>query len=331
MVNRAALQRLAGENLWEKVNSKIRGSGYPEQMLSLLFGFISGFFLEIPPELIYHNIRILALDHGHSDVEGTVITINDLRKKVDRTRPATIIVVDEFRCMVKHYGFSWYGKMIEYRYEGPLNEYIQAGDQKIRITQYMDSAASSIFTSPTFRELDEALDAYYEMMAQFSACSILNSVWQDGSNTALCRRPEHHMQKSLWQFLRSTLRSHSVLREQTVDARHPVDIKVAWPALKTVALIEIKWTGDSGNTRYRDSRANKGALQLINYLDASYRGEPDKYFKGYLVVFDARRDRRQDDYYRDKEYKYLKAYTDDERISYKRFYLESNKSACHTG
>ena len=174
--------------------------------------------------------------------------------------------------------------------------------------------------------MDEALDEYYNKMAKSSVCNVLKNVWKDETNMEFCIKPEQYMQKSLWQFLHVSLRSHSVLREQTVDASHPVDIKIMWPILKVIALIEIKWLGDSGKVQYRDKRANDGALQLIQYIDASYRGEPDKHFKGYLVVYDGRRKKGQKDYYKFKEIKYKQEYLRDLRMSYKRFYLETECS-----
>lgn len=133
------------------------------------------------------------------------------------------------------------------------------------------------------------------------------------------------MQQSLYQYLHTTLRSHhTVSREKNVDDSHPVDIEVIWPTGTTIALIEIKWLGVSGSTKYTDSRANKGANQLIEYLDASQRKEPKQCFQGYLVVYDGRRHKSKNDHYKSKEICYKQEYLSDPRMIYKRLYLEQN-------
>lgn len=105
-----------------------------------------------------------------------------------------------------------------------------------------------------------------------------------------------------------------------VDATHPVDIKVTWPAINNVALIEVKWLGDSGQTQYRDARANEGAKQLIDYLASSVQEEPDKHFVGYLTVFDGRRGKTSNQYER-QEINYRSEYSSHPSMNYRRFYM----------
>ena len=112
----------------------------------------------------------------------------------------------------------------------------------------------------------------------------------------------------------------TVKREQIVDATHPVDIKVTWPAINNVALIEVKWLGDSGQTQYRDARANEGAKQLIDYLASSVQEEPDKHFVGYLTVFDGRRGKTSNQYER-QEINYRSEYSSHPSMNYRRFYM----------
>ena len=134
------------------------------------------------------------------------------------------------------------------------------------------------------------------------------------------QKPEHFMRDSLWQCLQNILRNHTVKREQIVDATHPVDIKVTWPAINNVALIEVKWLGDSGQTQYRDARANEGAKQLIDYLASSVQEEPDKHFVGYLTVFDGRRGKTSNQYER-QEINYRSEYSSHPSMNYRRFYM----------
>jgi hypothetical protein len=108
------------------------------------------------------------------------------------------------------------------------------------------------------------------------------------------------MRESLAQHLRSSLRDHGIFEvreEQNVDESHPVDIKVTWSFTNNLALIEIKWLGQSVNamgdgmgTRYGESRAREGAKQLADYLDGNLQRAPLHQTRGYLIVFDARRE-----------------------------------------
>lgn len=122
------------------------------------------------------------------------------------------------------------------------------------------------------------------------------------------------------EVVRNFFPDNTVKREQIVDATHPVDIKVTWPAINNVALIEVKWLGDSGQTQYRDARANEGAKQLIDYLASSVQEEPDKHFVGYLTVFDGRRGKTSNQYER-QEINYRSEYSSHPSMNYRRFYM----------
>jgi hypothetical protein len=157
----------------------------------------------------------------------------------------------------------------------------------------------SAFGLPTFVDLDDALAFYSVNFARYSMCEILARCWHDDRRLFLTNKPEAIMRRSLARHLRSTLRGHELVEtreEQNVDESHPVDIKVTWSLSNRLALIEVKWLGDSVNedgtasqTRYRDARAREGAQQLSDYLDANIARAPQHVTQGYLVVFDARR------------------------------------------
>lgn len=160
------------------------------------------------------------------------------------------------------------------------------------------SGLPSSFGLPTFLELEDALTFYGVRLARRSSCYVLQDCWFDDKRIYLKNKPEATMRRSLAQHLRSTLRAHELVEvreEQNVDESHPVDIKVTWSLTNRLALIEIKWLGDSTNaegtaapTTYRDARANEGATQLADYLDENLVRAPE-HLRGYLVVFDARR------------------------------------------
>lgn len=156
----------------------------------------------------------------------------------------------------------------------------------------------SVFGLPTFVELDEALRYYSDALARVCTCHILRACWHDEHRLLLINKPEVVMRRSLAQHLRSTLSKQLVeLREeQNIDETHPIDIKVTWSLSNRIALIEVKWMGDSLNeaadnvgTTYRDVRAKAGARQLAEYLEGNHQNAPLHPTRGYLVVFDGRR------------------------------------------
>lgn len=161
----------------------------------------------------------------------------------------------------------------------------------------------SIWGTPTFFELEDALEYYRDSIALVCDCDILaNELWHDPERRWILRnKPEDTMQRSLWRYLRTTMRGTNrvieVDREQPVDGRRPPDIKITWSQTKRIALIEVKWMGQSVNElgtsissfEPDEGDANAGAQQLADYLDANFRRAPEHQTKGYLVVFDARR------------------------------------------
>ena len=183
---------------------------------------------------------------------------------------------------------------IVYEYK-QRSEYLLAGGKRNEIEK-LDSTYDSLFSVPAFSELRDAIEYYKTRLARRSSCRILNDIWDDKYRIFLKAKPESCMRDSLTQHLHGTLRGDCEVRpEQVVDDSHPVDIKVTWFCANRLALIEIKWLGDSRSddghrvTKYRDSRARKGAKQLADYLDANLVHAPSHVTRGTLVVFDARR------------------------------------------
>jgi hypothetical protein len=235
-----------------------------------------------------------------------------------------LLAFDEFTFSVLNVDCLSSGEYFQYIYNSSRNEQFIVGQALINVPPSADNVTASIFAIPTFKELDESFEVYYQSCAKYSQCYILKQIWEDDTFSSFSNKPENYMQQSLYQYLHTTLRSHTVSREKNVDDSHPVDIEVIWPTGTTIALIEIKWLGISGNTKYTDSRANTGANQLIEYLDASQRKEPKQCFKGYLVVYDGRRHKTKSDHYRAKDICYKQEYLSDKRMVYKRLYLEQN-------
>ena len=147
--------------------------------------------------------------------------------------------------------------------------------------------------------------------AAHSTCYLLEIAWTDEKRWWFRNKPEWIMRRSLTQFLRSVLRDATVLPEQNVDETHPVDIHVSFLMTTQHAIIEIKWLGQSVKlngtlgTKYTDGRALEGAQQLAEYLDATHRSSPHHGARGYLVLFDGRREGLKDGMTRLEQHKAL--------------------------
>jgi hypothetical protein len=182
---------------------------------------------------------------------------------------------------------------VVYSYEDEV-EFFYAKDEKILLEKLAPDATSR-FAVPTFNSLHEALKFYEQAMVKSSSCPIFNEIWFDANRIFLKNGPEHQMRNSLTHFLKVRLRGNFEVRpEQVVDSSHPVDIKVTWWMTNRLALIEIKWLGQSRDTaklgtKHSDSRAREGAKQLADYLDANRTQAPLHQSRGYLVIVDARR------------------------------------------
>ena len=160
------------------------------------------------------------------------------------------------------------------------------------------SGSRSAFVRPYFEDLQDALDHYRRIHVRRSHCSILTRAWFDRKRLFLKRRPESHIRESLEQYLTSALRGNaqevSVRPEQVVDDSHPADVQVVFRLSNRVALIEVKWMGQSRDddrlwTAMRPADANSGAQQVADYIDAYRDRSPQALVRGYLVIIDARR------------------------------------------
>lgn len=168
--------------------------------------------------------------------------------------------------------------------------------------QKVSPILSSNFANSTLSSLEEALSRYSEFALE-TKCRILADVWEggvDGPRLVLVNRPESIMRDSLIQALQLMLRDANARPEHNTDETKPVDIRVEWFASGAAALVEVKWLGRSTAvprkptpvvtyTDYGPSRAQEGADQLADYLDREVRYTASTGTRGYLVVFDARR------------------------------------------
>ena len=191
-----------------------------------------------------------------------------------------------------------YGALAEHNIVYVIDEYGErfhiAGEVR-EVVNPTRGVHASVFAIPTFRALEDALQDYRLRFAQYTSCPILAAVWECDARLVFNNKPEATMRRSMAQFLKATLAGGAIVaEEQNVDESHPVDIRVIWQPAWRVALLEIKWIGDSRTQtgkllKYREKRANTGAQQLAEYLEAQASLTPMHYRTGYLIVFDGRR------------------------------------------
>lgn len=162
--------------------------------------------------------------------------------------------------------------------------------------------------APQFVDLMRLLSTYGIERIYQSSCPEFKKSWFDpnrlffratGSGNNI---PEKHMQESLYEYLRISLRGISleVNREFNVSTDtakpKPIDLKIQWKEANRTALIETKWLGASksektGKVTYNDSEngANAGYVQLKGYYDAALGDMSRSIIKAHLIVFDGRR------------------------------------------
>jgi hypothetical protein len=184
---------------------------------------------------------------------------------------------------------------VVYRFEG--QDYLIFDGQSWPVTN--PTSFPSRWRTPTFFDLADALEHYQTAVAPTCRCPYLRAVWHDPDRRwLLINKPEKTLQDSLEQHLISSLRLGrlEVRREQPVGEDKPPDIKVTWSQKNRLALIEVKWMGASVHaTEPRISwepderEANRGAGQLVDYLQRNAQESPEHQTMGFLMVFDARR------------------------------------------
>jgi hypothetical protein len=192
---------------------------------------------------------------------------------------------------IKNTNFLKDANTVFYNYENN-KEYFYVNKQKIEIPHFFE--CSSIYALHYYY-LNDALTQYKNEKISTSNCAIFKECWYDPMRIFFKASPEKKMQESLKEFLSSALRGVEVVREYTLGASKPVDIRVKWTEANKSSLIEVKWLGKSKDERgkitanYSDSKANDGVKQLKDYLDMDNTDTPNIISKAYLIVIDGRR------------------------------------------
>jgi hypothetical protein len=173
--------------------------------------------------------------------------------------------------------------------------------EEVPFSQDPCSNGLSYFSVKTYKTLEDALIYYRDTLALEAKRKVLCDALRK-NRLFFKNAPECLLQEDLYDYLLVSLRdAANVKREHNVDETHPVDISITFKSTNHVALIEIKWVGKSLNAEetdiscdYSDSRANDGAKQLVDYIDANRVSFPSSITAGYLVVYDLRRKNNTD-------------------------------------
>jgi len=228
---------------------------------------------------VYNNLQLLAKDIEFSLRSSSVTIMFSNNGNASWQAGAIDMVVSSSNAIIYHY-----------RNEEEL--IFAKGKYKALINPMRNIV--SMFALPSFKKLENALDSFKRTVVRHSHGFNFENVWAERNKIHFCNKPEAQMRDSLYEFLRTTFRDATPRKEAVVDSSHPVDIMLTWISTPRVALIEVKWVGDSMTpagkmTSYRDARGRAGAKQLEDYLDKNAQQVPLHISKGYLVVVDGRR------------------------------------------
>ncbi|RUO69694.1 hypothetical protein [Idiomarina ramblicola] len=264
---------------------------------------IKGFFSHVSYESLKGGVKIGLVDDCTSlgDSFVHIQSYTDLLREYpvcDRDKEA--VLVSDIKNSSEYFLYDCDAEsvvssaILYYEMTKENKEYICFGSKRLLLSP--PPGYGSFFTRFDFKRLEELLNEYHNHNARRSTCKILERCWYDEKRFYLRAQPEEYMRDSLLQFLRNTLGKYAdVTPERNTDDSHPVDLNIDYRGSNRLAIIEVKWLGDSVNddgkstTNYRDARANEGARQLNNYLEDTNDYNPKQEIIGVLVVFDARR------------------------------------------
>ncbi len=253
----------------------------------------------LDPEHIGPGIEVVvSLSRAHRFTNGEQLTALRSLQNAPEDRPGTSIYVlpsGDYRVEYIAVSDDLPPKCVKYVLRPYDRESVITPSGPIDIDPY--PGLVSPFAMPYFRDLDTALQEYYDFRARESADSHLSQIWADSGRLVLKNKPEHHMRRSLHEFLSTRLRDADpdVLQEQNVNETEPVDVRIQWNDGGRISLLEVKWLGDSlgpqgdVSVQYRDARAREGYTQTRNYVYSQRRTLGNHGVRGRMVLFDARR------------------------------------------
>lgn len=173
MLDRETVERLLQNNLDAKLNSELSKYGYQLDAAHKLFRFITSIFERTPPELITWKFKVI-MPVGDWDFSQKII-LNFHRMNEVFTSECAFIIVDSNLYLIEPYEADYSGRdHICYQYNAPQNESLTIKDKQFQLSEYYDSAITSIFAQPTYKELDEAMDYYNTRYVRDSSCAVLS-------------------------------------------------------------------------------------------------------------------------------------------------------------
>jgi hypothetical protein len=259
---------------------------------------------QLPVQMLPNGLVVfVALDDADATEEASG-TVPDLRGVLAYPHEGFTVQVtsDGYRVRPAATAVEDLPNAIAYRFTHPrLETWHVDGQELVVVNPTTDQP--SVFASPLFTKLEEALDHYAHALVLDCRCLTLQAAWLDDRRVYWKQRPEEEIRRSLEQHLVSALRA-VVEVEHVVDERKEADVLVFWAFSTQGAIIECKWLGVSASTpdasaarkitRFSPAEAVAGLGQLADYLDRKRARAAGRSFRGHLVVIDGRRRRAAD-------------------------------------
>lgn len=143
MLDRETVERLLQNNLDAKLNSELSKYGYQLDAAHKLFRFITSIFERTPPELITWKFKVI-MPVGDWDFSQKII-LNFHRMNEVFTSECAFIIVDSNLYLIEPYEADYSGRdHICYQYNAPQNESLTIKDKQFQLSEYYDSAITSI-------------------------------------------------------------------------------------------------------------------------------------------------------------------------------------------
>lgn len=142
-------------------------------------------------------------------------------------------------------------------------------------------------------------------MCFFADNSCLSQIDKELINRNILKnRPEHYMRDQLCQYLTDNMRYTFTIEPELEQSKRELDIY--FDVSGELYFIEIKWVGCSLNdkgtdisTTYTDKRVREGVIQTLEYIQELMNSWEKSLRHGYLVVYDARDDKKDELCYKD--------------------------------
>ncbi|WP_343448953.1 hypothetical protein [Micromonospora oryzae] len=295
------LAEIGRHHYLSKVNQELGQAGIDD--VKVLHPCLKRIYSAIDYESIKESLTLFKLldgEVGPLDIRDARVVDDPLELAVFNKGALTLQILPENRLAVWEVSTdpaALQGKALAYVYDRKVGERFWVNGV---LSETSVQVGYPLFAAPLFYDLHAALKTYAVMHARSSECPILVDAWREPARVMWRPKPEAIMRKSLYHFLRISLRDGrpDIQQEALADDQYPVDITVRWAESNRIGIVEIKWLGKSGDLdpprvtkTYSEGRAADGLRQLVDYLELTKVRAPLFDRRGYLVVFDGRRAR----------------------------------------